>query len=176
MRGIPGDRLTWLLLPLCALLAVALAGQLDPPEPVLDAPVAAQHPLPLEGLGPFVTQTPLSAYSEISARPLFTHGRKPPEEQKSSVAAVTLGFLIEGIVIAEGQQIVLLKGKRDKKLRRMRPGDLLEGWRLDEVTAEAADFSSQGRKQRLTLKIAPTMKPREALGLHAKAGRSVVPK
>ncbi len=176
MRGFPADRLTWLLLPLCGLFAVALAGQLYPPEPALDAPAAALQPQPLEALEPLVTPTPLSAYSEILARPLFIHGRKPPEKHKSSVAAVTLRYLIEGIVIAEGQQIVLLKGKRDHKLRRMRPGDLLEGWRLDEVTAEAAYFSSRGQKQRLTLKNAPTMKPREALDRHAKDALFVVPK
>ncbi|WP_207063475.1 hypothetical protein [Motiliproteus sp. SC1-56] len=159
MRTPLTDRLTWVLLAVCALLALALVNSLREPGPALEAREYAHKPVALEGVVKIEPPPPLSAYQEITARPLFVEGRRPPVTEAQAVAGASLPFLLEGIVITSGEKAILVRKNSGDKLQQLREGEGLSGWTLEEITANEASFSSGSREQRLVLKTAPAAKP-----------------
>jgi hypothetical protein len=99
-------------------------------------------------VGPASLQIPpVVAYREVVERPLFTGSRRPPEEPEEtveSVRAVQLGskWKLTGIVVAGDDSFAHVTGIRDQKTVRLKIGEALDGWKLEEIAPDQIVFSS----------------------------------
>ena len=90
---------------------------------------------------------PVVAYREVVERPLFTNSRRPPEEPEEtvdSVRAVQLAskWKVTGIVVAGDDSFAHVQGIRDQKTVRLKIGESLDGWKLEEIAPDQITFSS----------------------------------
>jgi hypothetical protein len=86
----------------------------------------------------------LSQLVDLMERPLFYPDRRMPEPpaQQAPVAAFTpLRLKLEGIAIAGGSRIAVLRNLTGPGLVQLTEGDSHEGWTLDALTSTSARFS-----------------------------------
>jgi hypothetical protein len=152
-----GNRLTLLLLLLSSAVLTGVIRQLSmvgqPPrlsvslnDQEVSIPVA---PEPYNA-----PSLPLGHYREMNQRPLFTQGRKPPEQRKPFAPKVvlTMPFILDGIIITAQQRAVLLRRKNTRKSQLLNRGDEAEGWRLEAVEPLQATFKNGTRREVLLYK------------------------
>jgi len=102
-----------------------------------DAPAAATVPM-----------APLSAYAEITRRPLFDDSRRPTAVEVDSpvstrpISRLSAQWRLTGIVRSGENSFVLLENKRDRKTVRLQQNGVLDGWRLDSIDANRIGFVS----------------------------------
>jgi hypothetical protein len=99
---------------------------------------------------------PIITFRHIAERPLFSDTRRPQAARAAdndSAAAGQLGatWKLKGIVVAGDRSSVHVHGVRDSRTERLQVGMSLDGWRLDSITRDRADFSSGGRTATLWL-------------------------
>jgi len=102
-----------------------------------------------------ITFPSLPTYRELLTRPLFTDTRKPaPKPAAQAAQGVDLGkkWKLTGIIVAGDDSHVFLQGVRDKSVRRLDAGAVLDGWELVEIAPEYAMFRSAGREATLELR------------------------
>ena len=75
----------------------------------------------------------------------------PPEPPKP---AITLGdisqFRVEGLITSSDTQLGLVR-KGGVELLRLKPGDTIEGWKIDKIDAKGIAISGGDRSERLTI-------------------------
>jgi hypothetical protein len=105
------------------------------PERIL--PVAEEFQLPA-----------LASYDMIEERPLFVEGRRPPpeEDEESAEESVTVSVTppslsLLGVLITPEGRLALVRTSKPPEVKRLREGDLVDGWKLAEIGAASILFS-----------------------------------
>jgi len=97
---------------------------------------------------------PLDAYDEIIDRPLFIDGRKPIEN-KGIIETVNvnsnLDVKLTGVVVNPDDMIALFVDKQHKKYR-VRPGDVIQGWEIDELLPDRVIMKQGSNRLELLLR------------------------
>jgi hypothetical protein len=156
-----GNRLTLLLLLLSGVILTGIIRQLttvDPPPPLSTRLSLSLHDaevtIPVAPEPYNAPSLPLGHYREMSQRPLFTQGRKPPEKRKPFAPKVvlTMPFILEGIIITAQQRAVLVRRKNTRESQLLKRGGEAEGWRLEAVEPLQATFKNGTRREVLLYK------------------------
>jgi hypothetical protein len=101
-------------------------------------------------------------YSETLARPLFRASRRPPEAEKSQVAArpqagpkqaarLPENLALVGVMKEHGRAGRALIRLGDSAGQWVEVGHVLQGWRLSRIDTAGIAFEADGREQRLSL-------------------------
>lgn len=155
----------WLALGGLAALALFWQVRYPPQPPVVRAAAPPELPAapPLE---PFRLAPP-GYYNPITARPLFIADRRPEPPPPPEDAALPekpppgpeQKFMLFGVMIAPGAQAALLRLEEPgAKTARVKVGDMIGEWRLDQISAEGVVL----RKGEETREV-PLSRPRKAV-------------
>jgi hypothetical protein len=156
----------WLMI--CAGLAAIVAWQLFYSFPLAPTVTAAPPAAPMlePAAGPAEPRLPGDdAVDQIAARPLFSAGRQPyvaPSpiaEEAPAPALPTLPLELAGTFLsgADRAALVQVSGQAPEWLR---PGDLIDGWRIDEIKQDQVQLIKDGQEQVLLLRADLAVEPR----------------
>ena len=116
------------------------------------APVAAS-PAPL-----FILAERVS-FSETLARPLFMPNREPTGAESASplpaprdAKANANRYALSAIIIVDNERVALLKDTATGSLSRVREGESLAGWRVEEIHADGAVLNNGDTREELVLR------------------------
>ncbi|HEV2154857.1 MAG TPA: hypothetical protein VGR99_10865 [Bradyrhizobium sp.] len=136
---------------------------------------------------------PLSALTGTQERPIFSATRRPPPRAVSAAPAEEVQvppplkpaegpppLLLVGAVVGEGDAIAILINRTDQKVIRLRQGESLGGWSLDqvqprEVTLKQGDRSEVLALQRPEAASAPASAPGTAAVAADGSGQLMMP-
>lgn len=110
------------------------------------APTAPQFELP-----------PIENLQATRERPLFTSARRPPSIMAARsapppiVESVALPFELTGIAVGDDLRIAILRNKTTNEELRLRQGDKLDEWILDQVADRYILLHGEGRRVRVWL-------------------------
>ena len=107
----------------------------------------------------------LEDLSATRERPLFAPTRRPPppphveaapepapvEVKAVAVVAEPPPFDLVGAVVGQGTAFALLRNKTTNEVRRLRPGEDDEGWRVGEIGLRSVALERDGRRESLAL-------------------------
>ncbi len=108
----------------------------EPDVPLVDAAAAVIDGANMPKL------PPLSAFSEIVDRPVFTSTRRPqPTGAKSDASTLRANKMrqtwkLTGVVMSKDAHYVLIEGKKDRRTVQLEYGAVLDGWRLEEIVTD----------------------------------------
>jgi hypothetical protein len=102
------------------------------------------------------------AVEEITARPLFSAERRPyvaPPPRPANPAAPALPLELAGTYLSRTDSAALIQvsGRAPEWLR---PGDLIDGWRIDEVKQDQVQLRKGDQEQVLLLRADLAVEPR----------------
>lgn len=170
--GAPGrSRLTGLLALVCAGLLIVIFLQLDEAavsRAARSTPSEAADRTPavdLEAGDLEFEMPPLSLYSDIASRPLFSPTRRPPPPDEAPVkeepAAVSVDLVLRGIATAKATRAALIEERGTGKLVRALEGQSVGGWRIVAIMPDVVEL--EGRGEKLVLEIEKDSSPPMAL-------------
>jgi hypothetical protein len=150
----------WLLLTLMVLAAV-LAAELR-----FEVGAGSSRPSTRRGSAPAVASpAPLftladrASFSETLARPLFMPNREPPETESASPPPAPRAakpnahrYALSAIIIVDNERIALLMDTATGSLSRVREGESLAGWRVEEIRADGAVLNNGDTREELVLR------------------------
>lgn len=141
-------KVTLALATINGLLALTLWLQISagPREVTAALPDAPRRTVQAGLPAPLPTLPPLSAYQELSERPLFWSERRLLQDNAAVAAeAVPAGmpFVLLGVVTAE-QSHALLGKNGAKEVTRVHLGDVAEGWRVEAMTPDGVTLVANG--------------------------------
>lgn len=157
------SRPTQLLIAANVVLALVIAAQLLlPAQPgTANAATASDGNVTLPDFGDTtIAAPPISQLVDMTERPLFYADRRMPEPEAEEVAApppTPLRLKLEGIAIAGGSRVAVLRNMNSNGLVQLAEGESHEGWTLDSISSVAATFSRNG-EQRTELPLDPAGK------------------
>ena len=109
------------------------------------------------------TLPPLSEFSQIIERPLFTESRQsftpPPATPKKRQRPERDDFgkiLLSAVVITDDEGLALLYTDRDPKLQKRKQGQNFKGWTLTNIRADSVSLSKNKRTKLVKLVVAPS--------------------
>ena len=158
-----------ILLVVCVGLIIPLPAYLRPPAPLAVAP--GVYP-PLDTVQVELPATPpLSDYSELTERPLFSRTRRavsgnsqePPPQLIATTPVGAPDFRLSAIVIAGEQRIALLQplalagGLAEPQ--RLSPGEHYQDWEVLEVHPRSVILRRNGQRHTLALESTATPEP-----------------
>jgi hypothetical protein len=172
-RRHPGDKraLAALLLLSCLLGAGLLALQREYPDLMVrrlsllgDSPIA-QSPANAPGSGqptagqPNIPPPPESRFAVIVLRPLFTPGRRPPDQPASpadtTAGGPPTGLLVTGIVMAGGDSVAIIEperpGRQAEAALVARIGDSVRGWTIEAIEPGLVVLVRDGARHEMPL-------------------------
>ncbi|MGY8706261.1 hypothetical protein RAD16_11035 [Bradyrhizobium sp. 18BD] len=130
-------------------------------RPIVRPAPAANKPTPR---GNPLWSVPLSALTGTQERPIFSATRRPPPR---AVAAAPVEeapappppkpiegpppLTLVGAVVGEGDAIAILVNRSNQKIVRLRQGESLDGWSLDQVQPREVTFKQGDRSEVLGL-------------------------
>lgn len=94
-----------------------------------------------------VAAPPISQLVDMRERPLFRADRRVPQPEEVAVAPPPpkpLRMKLEGIAIAGGARIAVLRNLDGHGLLQLAEGDSHDGWTLDSLGSTTATFSRDG--------------------------------
>ena len=150
IKGIALSRPTRLLLAANVALALVVAGQLLlPARPgTANAAAASDSGATLPEFGDTtIAAPPIGQLVDMMERPLFYMERRMPEpevEQAPATPPTPLRLKLEGIAIAGGARVAVLRNLDGNGLVQLAEGAAHEGWTLDEISSNSAMFSRNG--------------------------------
>ena len=116
------------------------------------APVAQPSARPAAAK-PAAGLPPMSAYAEVTERPLFSPSRQPaPPAAAQDDLGNSSSFTLLGIVITQGERIALIRHGQPAIVARLKEGQAVEGWRLQAIEADRVILEHAGTQQPLKLK------------------------
>ena len=156
-----------ILLAVCVGLIIPLPAYLRPPAPLAVAPGA--YP-PLDTAQVELPATPpLSDYSELTERPLFSRTRRavsgnsqePPPQPIATTPVGAPDFRLSAIVIAGEQRIALLQPLAGglAEPQRLSPGEHYQDWEVLEVHPRSVILRRNGQRHTLALESTATPEP-----------------
>jgi hypothetical protein len=92
---------------------------------------------------------PMTRLVDMKERPLFFPDRRMPQpkvEQSQSIPDRPLSLKLEGIAIAGGSRVAVLRNLNGNVLLQLTEGESHEGWTLDALTSTSATFSRDGEQ------------------------------
>lgn len=150
-------RLRLLMAALCTLLGATLWLEIETwtsgpllPRPILAGQVA-QKPQEAE---PGLALAPEGAFSEITARPLFSASRRPPRVAARAPSAPA-DLLLIGVVTSADDRSALISHGRPAKIERVAPGQELDGWTVQDVLLDRVVLVHQSDSVELKAKDGP---------------------
>ena len=153
----------WLLLTMAGLgtvVGLELAANRDRDiEPIASSSSLVAELPPL----PHLDLAALSALTETTRRPLFTVDRRPPlteaaddpadaDDELAEVRTSPLRFSLSAVVIVDGQALAYLSEVGGGSLTRLRRGESIDGWRLDEIRPDAVVLQNGEQRTELLLR------------------------
>ena len=160
-KAIRISRPTRILIAANAALAMIVAAELLlPAQPgAANAAAASDSKAALPEFGDTtIAAPPFSQLVDMTERPLFYIDRRMPEPDVETAAApppTPLRLKLEGIAIAGGSRVAVLRNLNGNVLVQLAEGDTHDGWTLDELSAGSARFSRNG-EQRTELLLDPS--------------------
>jgi general secretion pathway protein N len=123
---------------------------------LLSGPATAQSPPPAAPEGPAFTMPPLENLEATRERPLFSPKRRPDAEAPAEAPVVeespeNLPFELTGVVIGSDMSIAILRNRDTQETVRLREGENLEAWSLQEVATRHVVLRQEDRQVRLEL-------------------------
>ena len=111
-----------------------------------------------------IKMPPITTYREISERPLFTEGRRPPPPAKAAVNSVksvqiASQWKLTGVVLAGDDSVAHVQGVRDRKTQRLKKGMRLNGWELRSIDADKVLLTNGASTVTLDLYDEPAGRP-----------------
>ena len=94
-----------------------------------------------------VAAPPLGQFVDMLERPLFFVDRRMPQPEVETAAApppMPLRLKLEGIAIAGGARVAVLRNLNGNGLVQLAEGDSHDGWTLDSLSSTVATFSRNG--------------------------------
>ena len=159
-KGIAVSRPTQLLIAANVVLSLIVSAELLlPAQPgAANAAIADDQNVTLPDFGDTtIAAPPVSQLVDMTERPLFYIARRMPEPEVEEVAAAPptpLRLQLEGIAIAGGSRVAVLRNLNGNGLVQLTEGESHEGWTLDSLSSVAATFSRNG-EQRTELPLDP---------------------
>ena len=159
-RGFTLSRPTQLLIAANVVLALIVSAQLlFPAQPgTANAAIADDQHVTLPDFGDTaVAAPPVSQLVDMTERPLFYIDRRMPEPEVEKVAPpppTPLKLKLEGVAIAGGSRVAVLRNLNGNGLVQLTEGESHEGWTLESLSSVAATFSRDG-EQRTELPLDP---------------------
>ena len=102
----------------------------------------------------------IEEFEAVLERPLFSPERRPPVRTTAPAPIVARGFnyALKGVLINDSSRIALLRRDSDGQIIRLRKGEELDGWVLEEVKPDSIVVDQAGKKHylELTFDIQPT--------------------
>ena len=133
-------------------LVIWMEWRAGPGEVVLQAPTVKSAPAQFAP-SPLRTLS-LDNYQEIVSRPLFWSERRPLADAAVETGPAAPGpfqFVLRGVVKAAQDNHALLAKKGAADMVRVQPGDVIEGWRVEDIREDSVTFSRGGRRQQVSL-------------------------
>ena len=95
-----------------------------------------------------IVAPPVSQLVDMMERPLFYVARRMPEPEvkQAPAAAAPLDLKLEGIAIAGGSRVAVLRNLKGNGLVQLAEGESHEGWTLDSISSTSATFSRNGEQ------------------------------
>ena len=87
---------------------------------------------------------PLEHFRAIVERPLFSPTRRPPPSSAGEPDSGARQFQLKGVVVSAREQRALIVSQLTGKSYTVRTGDVVEGWRVERITAQSAAFTKDG--------------------------------
>lgn len=90
-----------------------------------------------------LSQPTMSQFVDMAERPLFFVERRPPKppEVKAAPPPTPLVLRLEGVAIANGSRVAVLRNPNTLELVQLEEGGTHDGWTLDSVDSGSASFS-----------------------------------
>ena len=151
-RGFTLNRPTRLLIAANVVLALIVSAELLlPAQPgTANAATAGDGNATLPDFGDTsIAAPPISQFVDMMERPLFYMDRRLPEPEVETAPPpppTPLRLKLEGIAIAGGSRVAVLRNLNSNGLVQLAEGEVHEGWTLDELTSTSAKFSRGGEQ------------------------------
>lgn len=117
-------------------------------------PAIAELDLPAPAGAPGNVLPSVDVFAEITRRPLMQEGRKPlvaDEKAKQTVAPDTpFALQLHGVLLQPGGAVVLLRDPQNH-YRRLKQGEMADGWRILEVRPDGIVLEQNGNLKTLLL-------------------------
>jgi hypothetical protein len=146
MRSFRISRPTQALLVANVLVALLIAFQLMYPATASQAvdmpPDDEAAVLPDFGEGS-VNPPALGYFADMLERPLFYVDRRLPRppEKKAAPPPAPLTLTLEGVAIAQGSRVAVLRNPQTRQLMQLEEGGTHDGWTLESLDAASARFT-----------------------------------
>lgn len=101
-----------------------------------------------------IAAPPIGQLVDMMERPLFFPDRRMPEpeaEQAPAAPLTPLRLKLEGIAIAGGARIAVLRNLNGNALMQLTEGETHDGWTLNELSSNSATFSRGAQTNELLL-------------------------
>ncbi len=161
----------WLLLSLAALSALVIAELRFAIGTSPGGQAVGQTGAPVEAAPmPQFALVDRERLSETLTRPLFMPDRQPPAD---TPAAAPVGasrearpnanrYSLSAIIIVDDKRIALLTDTATGRLKRVREGESIAGWQVEEIHEDSAVLSNGDTREELSLRTfgAPAARPR----------------
>ena len=157
---------------LCAVLAAVVATEL---VLLRNSPsvMAAQKVAPAEAklLPSLASASPESSYPETAARPLWIPTRRPaPQVAAAPQQSFQPGqFVLQGVTIAGGTRIAMLKEKTSGRVHRVELGRDVNGLHVADIEPERVTLTQGGQRETLELRV---QRPGPAAGTPGAPGQA----
>lgn len=96
----------------------------------------------------------LANYQEVLVRPIFWSERRAQESAspvESATPSPPLAFVLIGVVTSPQSQYALLGKTGSAEVIKAQPGDVVEGWELEAMTADSVSLSRSGEQRQILL-------------------------
>ena len=143
------------LVAISLLCAAMLYRELTEPAPAPSKAAAGQATVtapvaPPAGAPASFAMPPLQAYAEVTARPLFSPGRRPPSVSQQ-VAGPASSLALVGVVISRDGRIALIRQGKAPAAARVQEGQLVDGWTVKSIAADRVVVRSGATEAELKL-------------------------
>ena len=149
-KGLGLSRPTWWLIAANVVLALTVSAELLLPAQPGTANAATTGEV-ADALPEFgnatVAAPPVSQLVDMLERPLFYADRRMPQPEVETVAPPPpkpLRLKLEGIAIAGGARVAVLRNLNGNGLLQLAEGDSHDGWIMDSLSSSSATFSRNG--------------------------------
>jgi len=107
-----------------------------------------------------VSVPPLSEYSAVVARPLFSPTRRPSATATTSGSAAArtvspIDVTFAGVIISDDEKIAIVRRDKTNKYLRLIEGDDVDGWRVQTIAADRLVLQRGSVVEELELALKP---------------------